>query len=476
LCNESIFTAEAQRRKEIKHGYIILSLFESLRFIITYILLRHFPAFIEEKAKTETQPGTELHNMNEEIKNSLDNPPQLEKLYQENKPAFKKAFNLIYPEIRDSTVAQVWNARLNVENEEISWGTKKELWFVIGASFIAGMVAKIPDFTAITPLFFYPRNLSFIVFPFLAAYFTWKQEINVKRILIVSAAFLITAVYINLLPDNSRSDTLILACIHLPVFLWAVLGFTFVGDKVNSTRWRLDFLRYNGDLVVMTGIILIAGILLTGITLGLFELIGLKIEKFYFQNIGIWGLAASPIVGTYLVRSNPHLVNKVAPVIARVFTPLVLVTLVVYLIAIIYTGKDPYNDRNFLLIFNLLLIGVMAIILFSIAETPKNSDSRTGTFLLLGLSFVTVIINGIALSAVLFRISEWGITPNRLAVSAGNILILANLLIVTYRIFRTLKDRNEMAGVESSITSFLPLYALWALLVTFFFPLLFGFR
>lgn len=226
----------------------------------------------------------------------------------------------------------------------------------------------------------------------------------------------------------------------------------------------------------MTGIMLIAGALLTGITLGLFELIDLKIEEFYFHYIGIWGLAAAPIAGTYLVRTNPQLVNKVSPVIAKVFTPLVLVTLVVYLIAVIYTGKDPYNDREFLLIFNLLLIGVLAIILFSIVETPAHSDNKTGTFLLLGLSIMTVIINGIALSAILFRISEWGITPNRLAVSGSNILILANLLRVTYQLFKALKNGSGMENVEKSITSFLPVYALWALLVTFIFPLLFNFK
>jgi hypothetical protein len=215
---------------------------------------------------------------------------------------------------------------------------------------------------------------------------------------------------------------------------------------------------------------------LTVITLGLFELIGLKIEQFYFKNIGIWGLAAAPILGTYLVRANPQLVNKVAPVIARVFTPLVFAMLVVYLIAVIYTGKDPYNDREFLLIFNLLLIGVMAIILFSIAERPKDSALKAGTLLLIGLSLVTVIINGIALSAILFRISGWGITPNRIAVLGGNILILTNLLIVTYRLFNALKDENDMERVETSITSFLPVYATWALVVTFIFPILFGFK
>lgn len=414
--------------------------------------------------------------MREKIKNNLDNPIQLERLYQENRITFKREFNLIYPDIRETATAQIWNARLNFENEKISWGTSKELIFVIVLSFIAGLIAKIPDFTEITPDYFYPRNIAFVVFPLLSAYFAWKYKNQTKNILIVSVVFLISVIYINVLPNDPSSDTLILACIHLPLFLWTVLGFTFVGDKLDNSQRRLDYLRYNADLVVMTTIILIAGGLLTAITFGLFELIDIKIEEFYFHYIGIWGLAAAPIVGTYLVQTNPQLVNKVSPVIAKVFTPLVLVTLVVYLIALIFTGKDPYNDREFLLIFNALLIGVMAIIFFSVAETSKNADSKIGTILLLGLSIVTVIVNGIALSAILFRISEWGLTPNRLAVLGGNILILANLLIVTYRLFKTIKDKNEIEKVENSIASFLPIYCLWTIFVTFIVPVLFNFK
>jgi len=414
--------------------------------------------------------------MRAEIKDNLDNPGQLERLYRDNRTTFKREFNLIYTEIQETATAQTWHARLNFENEEISWGTGKELIFVFVASFIAGLIAKIPDLTGIKPDYFYPRNIAFVVFPLLTAYFAWRNKIQTKNILIVSAAFLVSVIYINLLPDDTKSDTLILACIHLPLFLWAVLGFTFVGDKLNNNQRRLDFLRYNADLVVMTTIILIAGALLTAITFGLFQLIDIKIEEFYFHYIGIWGLAASPIVGTYLVQTNPQLVNKVSPVIAKVFTPLVLVTLVVYLIALIFTGKDPYNDREFLLIFNALLIGVMAIIFFSIAETSKNADSKIGTVLLLGLSIVTVIVNGIALSAILFRISEWGLTPNRLAILGGNVLILTNLLIVTYRLFKTVKDKNEIDKVENSIASFLPIYCLWTIFVTFIVPVLFNFK
>lgn len=414
--------------------------------------------------------------MKDEIISNIQNPRQLEALYRDNKAIFRRSFNSVYQNIKENVTAQIWYERLNFERNDISWGTRNELVFVLIASFLAGLIAKIPEFAAIDPEYFYPRNIAFIVFPLLSAYFIWKQKVEIKKVAFIFITILMAALYINILPDNRTSDTLTLACIHLPLFLWTVLGFAFVGDKINNYQKRLDFLRYNGDLIVMTAIILLAGGLLAGITVGLFSLIDVRIQELYFQYVGIWGLAAAPILGTYLVQTNPHLVNKVSPIIAKVFTPLVLATLVIYLIAVIYTGKDPYNDREFLIIFNLLLVGVMALILFSIIESSKNSVSKTETLLLLALAVMTIVINGIALSAIVFRISEWGITPNRLAVLGGNLLILSNLLLVTYRLFRTINNPNEIENVENSIAMFLPVYSIWTILVTFIFPILFSFK
>jgi hypothetical protein len=226
----------------------------------------------------------------------------------------------------------------------------------------------------------------------------------------------------------------------------------------------------------MTTLILIAGAILTGITIGLFSLIGFNIEEFYFENIAVFGLPAAPIVGTYLIQTNPQLVGKISPVIAKIFSPLVLVMLVIYLVAMVYSGKDPYNDREFLLIFNALLIGVMAIIFFSVAETSKTTKSQAEIWVLFLLSIVTVIVNGIALSAILFRISEGGITPNRAAVLGGNVLILINLMFVTAQLFRMLLKKADIAGVGKSIAFYLPIYFLWTVIVTFLFPFLFGFK
>lgn len=406
----------------------------------------------------------------------MDQPKELERLYQNNKTAFKKEFNLLYPDLQDRKLAIFWHERLNYEGAEVSWGSKRELGFVILASLLAGIIAKLPAILSIDEESFYQRNIGFIVFPILTAYFSWKNEISKRNMLFTGLVFLIALLFINLLPANNKSDSLILACVHLPLFLWAVLGFTYIGQQQGNTARRLDFLRYNGDLVIMATLILIGGGILTGITIGLFGLIGFNIEKFYTENIVVFGLAAVPIVATFITQTNPQLVNRVSPVIAKIFSPLVLITLVVYLTAIVVSGKDPYKDRDFLMIFNFLLIGVMAIILFSVSETFKKNENRTGSYILLALSVVTVIVNCIALSAILFRISAWGITANRMAVLGGNILILSNLLLVAYQLFRNVSGKAGINEVENAIAKFLPVYIIWAVVVIFIFPFLFQFK
>jgi hypothetical protein len=95
---------------------------------------------------------------------------------------------------------------------------------------------------------------------------------------------------------------------------------------------------------------------------------------------------------------------------------------------------------------------------------------------LTGIAIAAILVNGIALSAILFRIGEWGITPNRMAVLGGNILILINLFIVALRLLQTLLYQKPVLVVEESIARFLPIYAVWTCVVVFLFPLLFQFR
>ncbi len=414
--------------------------------------------------------------MRDSIISGLNDPPELERLYRKNKTEFREIFSSVYSEYRELPIVQFWKERLNYQSEAISWGSRHEFIFIFITSLIAGLLAKFPVIFDISEEFFYPRNIGFLVFPFLTAYFGWKNNLSFKKTIFIIGFMLASMLYINFLPNDLESDTLILACLHLPLLLWVIFGLSFTGKEFRHFNKRLEFLRFNGDLVVMSALLVIAGIIMTGITIGLFDLIGYDITEFYFEYVVIFALPAIPLLAALLTQTNPQLVNKVSPIIAKIFSPLVLIMLAIYLGAIIYSGKDPYNDREFLLIFNLLLIGVMALILFSVAESSTNEKGLSGVWVLLPLSILTIIVNSIALSAIIFRISELGFTPNRVAVLGANILILIHLLIVAFRLYKAISRKGSVMEVGKSIVQYFPVYFIWTIVVVFLFPVLFNFK
>lgn len=334
-------------------------------------------------------------------------------------------------------------------------------------------MAKLPALFKWNPDIFFPRNISFIVFEMLLFFFAWKEKLAFKKIIPPIAIFIISAIFINQLPKNDKSDTLLLSCIHLPIFLWSIVGFVFTGNEFSQPRKRIEFLRLNGDLIVMSAVMVLASALFTVITTALFNLIGINIQEIYANYIVIWGLPAIPIVATVLVKQYPHLVGNVSPIIAKLFTPLVTLTLFIFLVAVISTGKDPYNDREFLFILNAMLIGVMAIILFSFSEFSISPMNRWQLILLFALLLLAVVNNSIALSAIIYRLSIYGLSPNRLAVIGSNMLILLNLIVVGYNIFKVIQIKRTVENIENSIAKFLPIYSCWAAIVAFVFPIVF---
>jgi len=148
--------------------------------------------------------------------------------------------------------------------------------------------------------------------------------------------------------------------------------------------------------------------------------------------------------------------------------------LVIYLISIPFSGKDPYNDREFLMVFNLLLLGVMAIIIFSVSETSKSRKQSFNKIILFLMASAAMIINVVALSAIIYRLGEFGFTPNRTAVLGSNLLLFVHLAWITYKLFRVSFKSKDIDEVENVVSSYLPVYAIWTAIVVFTFPLIFG--
>jgi hypothetical protein len=408
--------------------------------------------------------------MKERIKENINNPEKLEQLYNDDRNAFESGFEEVFTEIRlDYKKAPDTIRKTNLF----------DIFILISSCLIATILIRIPDIFSlgIDDEIFYAKNAALIVFLGLTIYVTWAAKvINVKRLLMIVTAFMVLAVYVNLLPSVTDSDSVNLVFLHIPLLLWSFYGLIFIDFNIKDYMRRIEYIRYNGDLAILMAIIVISGGILTGITIGLFDAIGLNIENFYMENIAIAGAVSVPIVATYIIKNYKSLTNKIAPVIASIFSPLVLLTAVVFLAALAVSDKDLNSDRDFLLIFNVMLIGVMAVIVFSVSETSTARKQKFSEMILLILSVVTVVIDLIALSAIFYRLGTFGITPNRLAILGSNILILGNLVLLIIDLYKVNFKNVRIREVEITIAKYLPVYLIWILFVVFAFPLIFGMK
>lgn len=340
-----------------------------------------------------------------------------------------------------------------------------------------GLLVIIPKLSGFDPFenLFYVRNTGIVAFLGLIAYtLTTGVRPAGKWLIIFLFVFVATTLFINIIPGDENDQAFILACIHLPLFLWCLYGMAFTEFDLRNIARRVTFIRHNGDMAILGGLILLSGMLFAGFTISLFASIDVSIEKLFTDYLAVWGVAAAPAITAFIIHHFPRLTGRTAPVIATLFSPLVLVTLVLYLIAVIFTGKDPYTDRDFLIMFNLMLLAVMAIIVFSISESPDGARRKFSEAVLLALSVVTLVVDLIALSAIFYRLGEFGITPNRVAVLGSNLLILGNLILITLDLFRVTFRNNPIEKVNITIARYLPLYMVWTVIVTFGFPLIFS--
>lgn len=354
-----------------------------------------------------------------------------------------------------------------------------DILFLIVACLITGFLIKLPQVVGFLPqeFQFYQKDAGLILFLGLSTYvFLTNKRLVMKHLFISLAVFAVSAVYINLLPTVKESHSISLAYIHLPLLLWCLYGLIFIDFNTKDLTRRMDYLKYNGDIAILSAIILIAGAMLTAVTLGLFSAIDMNIETFYGDYVVVLGLVSAPIVATYIIKTYPVVTQKIAPIIANLFTPLVVITLVIFLISMVVTGKDPYNDRDFLLVFNLLLLGVMALIVFSVTETTLSKPKRFNVWMLFGLSIITLLVDLVALSAIVYRLGEYGFTPNRTAVLGSNLLIFGHLVLIMIDLFKVTFKGGQFDGVERTIARYLPVYTVWTIVVTFGFPFLFGMK
>ena len=323
---------------------------------------------------------------------------------------------------------------------------------------------------------FYARNASLFVLPLLTIYFVWKGGSGVASGLWLALPFAAGAVFANIFPFGAGSDTEALTALHLPIALWLAVGFAYVRGRWFDDGGRMNFVRFSGELAIYYVLIALGGGVLNFFTFMMFRAIDMEAGWFAAGWLIPCGAAGAVIVGSWLVEAKQSVIENMAPVLTRLFTPLFTGLLLVFLVTMAWTGSPINVKREVLIGFDLLLALVVGLVLYAASARDAESppDFFDGLQLLLVAS--ALVVDAVALAAIAARISEFGFTPNRVAALGENFVLLINLAWSAWLYLRFLRHRDSFAVLERWQMAYLPVYAAWAALVVVVFPPVFGYR
>lgn len=405
------------------------------------------------------------------ISQLLDDPEGLEAWYRQDPEAFRESLAEASRNNPDSVVLRIWRARLEFAEPDHAGGLPVGLAPAIAIALVLGALVRFPPLW-LGEEWYFPRFAPSLVIMGLAAYF-WSSRPNRKLLIAGLGLSLTAAAYVSWLPDYT--DSVAMALAHLPFVFWTFLGLVFMRDSWRDAEARVRFVRYNGELVVLASLVALGGMVFSGVTVGLFELVSGDIADWYFRNIGVFGAAAVPVAGTYLYDAVFKRRTGIAAVLARVFAPLFLLMATTYLIVAFIGGENPFLDRDSLITVNALLLVVLGISVFSIVERPEESQVALMDYINIVLVVITLVIDVIALSAILFRVASFGFTPNRVTVLGANLVIMVHLAWICRTYVELVRRRVGFTAMRRVVGSYLPIYGAWAALVAFLLPLIFSF-
>lgn len=323
---------------------------------------------------------------------------------------------------------------------------------------------------------FYARNLSLFVLPLLAGYFAWKRRLDTRTLRRLAVAFVAAGVVANLYPFAKLGSTEVLAALHLPIALWIVVGIAYAGGRWGQAAGRMDFIRFSGELFIYYALIALGGGVFTAFMVLIFQAIGVKVEGFFQSWLLPCGAIGAVVIASWLVEAKQSVIENMAPVLTRLFTPLFAAMLVAFLVTVMLTGRAVDVQREVLIAFDLLLVVVLGLLLYAVSA--RDHHAPPGAFDVLQVVLLTSALaaDAVALWAIAARISEFGFTPNRVAALGENVILLVNLGWSTVLYVRFLRGRGAFAQLERWQTNYLPVYAAWAAFVVAVFPPLFGYR
>lgn len=319
------------------------------------------------------------------------------------------------------------------------------------------------------------RTVGLLVAPFLAGYLGWKRHLGAGATTAVVVPFLALALVLVLFPFTPGGSTDALAALHAPVVLWLLVGVAYVGGRWRSDARRMDFVRFTGELAIYLALLAMGGGVLIALTLASTELVGVDLAPALEGWVLPFAVPGALVVAAWLVEAKQDVVENIAPVLTRVFTPLTTLMLLVLLGVLAAAGGVVDVDREVLILMDAILVLVLCLLLYSISARDPLAPPGLFDGLQLLLVVAGLAVDAVMLTAMLTRIAEFGSSPNKVAALGLNVLLMVHLAGTAWLTLEVLRGRRVVSALELWQTRYLPVYGAWAVVVVVAFPPLFAF-
>jgi hypothetical protein len=430
-----------------------------------------------------------------EIQANKDNPEELEAVFQAARrkretAAFTVDMQACYAAEPDNRLYAAWYYRLRGEPEErekagANW---KLAILLAAANGLALWALSSPELTTPSGTPFLAWLAAPITALFVMAFLVLTAKKNYRRAILLGVGLAVVTGVCMLLDNFVSQQTSkyyeILLVPHLALLAWASIGVCLIGVRSRAGN-RFAFLVKSIEVFVTGGVYLIAGIAFGAITLGMFAALSITLPDALLRLIAVGGAGLIPMIAVTTIY-DPLLepqdqdfnqgLSRFIATLMRLLLPLTLVVLVVYLFVIPFNFLQPFINRDVLIVYNAMLFAIMGLLVgatpLSLEEvSPRLEQALRGG--ILTVASLAVLVSLYAISALLYRTVDGGLTINRLTMLGWNAINIALLVLLIIRQRgKGASAWNERIKGVFSLGAYA--YVAWSLLVVLGLPLFFG--
>lgn len=324
-----------------------------------------------------------------------------------------------------------------------------------------------------------------------------NKNFNLKNILITFLSFLFVMI-INLSSsfftaiasiDNIElySQFYYIKYVFSVIIFFIILALSYNGFQVLNSKTISEFFTFSADILIFAG--LIAGIVST--VFGIFaaiviflikDIISSLDEKIIFKLILLSISFLSSIFPFLVYTVYRKMKTNISIYLSRILMPFSLLFIFILLILLLMPDISPYDNRVSFILYNIML-AIIVLNMFFIRIDYKSSIFTKALYIVLPV--IAIIFDILVLTSSLYRLIEYGISPNKIVLIGTNLIMLGNLIFITFFNIKSIliifkKSDNipnikEITIGDTKSVFFIYIYGIWAFAVCFIIPVFFSF-